>query len=211
MQCEILPVGLLQCNCCILWDDNTKSAVVIDPGDDVKTIEEVLRKNNLHVEAIFITHAHIDHIGGAHELKKLTGAPVYMNLEDEFLARALNLQASWLALPVFPETPEIDVSVRDGDRYRFGNAEITALHTPGHTPGSICLWLPSEKRLFAGDTLFQGSIGRTDLPGGDATKILRSIHEKLLVLPEDTLVIPGHGPATTIGQEKEMNPFLRFL
>jgi glyoxylase-like metal-dependent hydrolase (beta-lactamase superfamily II) len=205
---EILPVGMLQCNCSIFGDEQTREAIVIDPGDDVSQILEVLAKHGLRVKAIVITHAHIDHIGGAQELKRITKAPVYMNLNDAGLQAMMATQAAWLGVPT-PESVEIDAPLNDGATLQLGQTEFHVLHTPGHTQGSISLWIPSEGKLVAGDTLFAGSIGRTDLPGGDGRQILRSIHQKLLPLPEETTVIPGHGDITTIGQEKEFNFFLQ--
>ena len=205
---EILPVGMLQCNCSIFGDEETREAMVIDPGDDVSQILEVLAKHGLKVKAIVITHAHIDHIGGAQELKRITHAPVYMNLNDAGLQAMLATQATWLGVTT-PESVEIDEPLNDGATLRLGTADFHVLHTPGHTQGSISLWIPSERKLVAGDTLFAGSIGRTDLPGGDGRQILRSIHQKLLPLPEETTVIPGHGGLTTIGQEKQSNLFLQ--
>jgi glyoxylase-like metal-dependent hydrolase (beta-lactamase superfamily II) len=205
---EILPVGMLQCNCSIFGDEQTREAIVIDPGDDVSQILELLAKHGLRVKAIVITHAHIDHIGGAQELKRITKAPVYMNLNDAGLQAMMATQAAWLGVPT-PESVEIDAPLNDGATLQLGQTEFHVLHTPGHTQGSISLWIPSEGKLVAGDTLFAGSIGRTDLPGGDGRQILRSIHQKLLPLPEETTVIPGHGDITTIGQEKEFNFFLQ--
>ncbi len=205
---EILPVGMLQCNCSIFGDEQTREAIVIDPGDDVSQILELLAKHGLKVKAIVITHAHIDHIGGAEELKRITQAPVYMNLNDAGLQGMLSAQAAWLGMRT-PESVEIDATLNEGAMLQLGAAEFHVLHTPGHTQGSISLWIPSERKVVAGDTLFQGSIGRTDLPGGDGRQILRSIHQKLLPLPEETIVIPGHGGITTIGQEKQFNVFLQ--
>jgi hydroxyacylglutathione hydrolase len=205
---EILPVGMLQCNCSIFGDEATRDAVVIDPGDDIDAIRAVLDRHGLKVTAIIITHAHIDHIGGAAKLKKLTGAPVYMNGNDQGLYSLMDIQAAWLGVAT-PDVTSVDVNAREGATVKLGETAMDILHTPGHTEGSICIWIPSENKLIAGDTLFRESIGRTDLPGGDSRAILRSIHEKLLVLPEDVRVFPGHGPSTTIGWEKEANPFLR--
>jgi glyoxylase-like metal-dependent hydrolase (beta-lactamase superfamily II) len=205
---EILPVGMLQCNCSIFGDETTREAMVVDPGDEIDSILEILSRHSLTVKAIVITHAHIDHIGGAQKLRRATGAPVYMNAADEELHRHMDVQAAWLGVAV-PEPAEIDSPARDGDRLVVGATEVHVLHTPGHTQGSICLWIPSESKLVAGDTLFRDSIGRTDLPGGDARQILRSIHEKLMPLPGETLVIPGHGDTTTIDRERQFNFFLQ--
>jgi len=206
---EIIPVGMLQCNCSIFGDEQTREAIVIDPGDEIGRIEEILARHKLKVRAIIITHAHIDHIGGAAKLKAATGAPVWMNASDEELYRHLDMQAAWLGTST-PERTPVDVAARDGDALRLGETDFHILHTPGHTQGSVSVWIPMENKLVAGDTLFRDSIGRTDLPGGDGRQILRSIHDKLMPLPEDAVVVPGHGPETTIGREKELNPFLQF-
>ncbi|MCW5980434.1 MAG: MBL fold metallo-hydrolase [Bryobacteraceae bacterium] len=207
---EILRVGMLECNCSIFGDEQTREAIVIDPGDNIDDIREMLARHSLRVKAIVITHAHIDHIGGAARLKALTGAPVYMNANDKALLDHLDVQASWLGMDL-PERTEVDSDLRDGDRLTVGATELNVLHTPGHTQGSVSLWIPAENKVVAGDTLFRDSIGRTDLPGGNGRQILRSIRERLLPLPEDAVVIPGHGPSTTIGREKEFNYFLRGL
>ena len=203
----VLPVGLLQCNCSIFGDEQSRQAVVIDPGDEIEEIQAILAKHRLQVNAIVITHAHIDHIGGAQKLKAATGAPVYMNANDQDLYDMLDVQAGWLGMQT-PEKTSIDVNARDGDSLTLGAADFHVLHTPGHTQGSISLWIPAENKVVAGDTLFNDSIGRTDLPVGNPRQILRSIHEKLMPLDEKTVVIPGHGPNTTIGRERERNPFL---
>ncbi|HEY7210452.1 MAG TPA: MBL fold metallo-hydrolase [Bryobacteraceae bacterium] len=203
----VLPVGLLQCNCSIFGDEQTREAIVVDPGDDVEQITALLDEHRLRVKAIVITHAHIDHVGGAAKLRKLTEAPVYLNNRDKQLLDLLAIQAKWLGVET-PPPPEIDSASQEGTVLTLGRAEFHVIETPGHTPGSQCLWIPSENKLVAGDTLFRESIGRTDLPGGDSRQILASIETKLMHLPEDAVVIPGHGPETTIGHEKEHNPFL---
>lgn len=185
---------------------------MIDPGDgtDLARLQAILDRHALTVKAIIITHAHIDHIGAAAKLKAATGAPVYMNSNDQTLYDHLDMQAQWLQMRV-PAQTEIDVDARDGATLRCGETEMTLLHTPGHTQGSLCVFVPTEKLLIAGDTLFRDSVGRTDLPGGDHRMLLGSIKEKLLTLPEETRVVAGHGPDTTIGRERERNPFLRGL
>lgn len=207
---EILPVGALACNCSIFGDEQSRAAMVIDPGDDIAQIEALVARHGLQVSSIVITHAHIDHIGGAAKLKKSTGAPVLMNALDQQLYDQIAVQASWLAVPV-PERTAIDTPAREGDEFKLGEANFVVLETPGHTPGSISLWIPALNKIVAGDTLFRDSIGRTDLPGGDSRAILRSIQAKLFSLPDEAQVIPGHGPLTTIGREKRYNPFLEGL
>ena len=207
---EILPVGMLQCNCSIFGDETSNEALVVDPGDNISEILAILKKHHLRVKAIVITHAHIDHIGGAEKLKAATGAAVYMNANDQPLYDNIDMQAGWLGMET-PERTDIDVNAREGDRIALGPAEFHVLQTPGHTQGSISLWIPAENKLIAGDTLFRDSIGRTDLPGGDGLQILRSIHDKILVLPDEAMVVPGHGPNTTVGRERARNPFLQNL
>ena len=205
---EILPVGPLQCNCSIIGDETTHEAMVIDPGDEIQTVLTVVRKHNLQVKQIVITHAHIDHVGGAMKLRAATGAPILLNQNDYELLKMLDMQATWIGVPP-PGKVDIDQSIGQADTVKAGSLTANVISTPGHTEGSICLYFPVEKKLIAGDTLFAGSIGRTDLPGGSFEKIIDSLHDKLLALPDDTIVIPGHGPQTTIGEERENNPFLK--
>ena len=205
---EILPVGPLQCNCSVIGDETTREAMVIDPGAEIQNILALVRKHNLQVKQIVITHAHIDHVGGAMKLRAATGAPILLNQSDYELLKMLDVQASWIGVAP-PGKVDIDQSIGQADTIKAGSLIANVLSTPGHTEGSVCLYFPSEKKLIAGDTLFAGSIGRTDLPGGSFEKIIDSLHEKLLTLPDDTIVTPGHGPQTTIGQERETNPFLR--
>jgi hydroxyacylglutathione hydrolase len=239
---EIIPVGMLQCNCSILGDPVTREAIVVDPGDEVERILEILRRHDLKVRAIVSTHTHIDHVGGLAQLHAATKAPVLIHEGDLELYTHLDMQAQWLGVAT-PAMMRIQDFVKEGDAVRWGGFAARVLHTPGHTPGSISLVVehggegeagssphshmhgpheniqPAGKkpgvalgdgtRLIAGDTLFQGSIGRTDLWGGSTKDILKSIHEKLLTLPDETLVTPGHGTNTTIGAERESNPYLR--
>jgi hydroxyacylglutathione hydrolase len=195
---ELFPVGPLQCNCSIIGDETTHEAMVIDPGDEIENVLAALRKHNLQVKQI---------VGGAMKLRAATGAPILLNQNDYALLKMLDVQAAWVGMAA-PGTVEIDHSVSTGDSVKAGSHAASVLHTPGHTEGSICLYFPAEKILVAGDTLFAGSIGRTDLPGGSMTKIIESLHGTVLALPDDTVVVPGHGPLTTIGEERESNPWL---
>ena len=252
---EIIPVGMLQCNCSILGDSETREAIVVDPGDEVERILEILRAHGLNVRAIVSTHTHIDHVGGLALLHAATKAPVLIHEADLELYRHLDMQAQFLGMRT-PESMRIEDFVKEGDSVRWGAYAARVIHTPGHTPGSISLLVeagqPPEQanagrlkpqppkasaeahlhahvvghareaipaptrerglgpgRLVSGDTLFQGSIGRTDLWGGSMKDILSSIREKLLALPDETIVIPGHGDNTTIGAERAENPYLR--
>jgi hydroxyacylglutathione hydrolase len=206
---EVIPVGMLACNCSILGDEETGDAVVIDPGDDTERVQEILARHKLNPRYIVVTHAHIDHVGGIEKLKRATGAAVLMHKSDLPLYQNLATQAAWLGVAP-PGAVEVDQFLREGDRLRWDSHELEVLHTPGHSPGSVCLHMPGkDARIFSGDTLFQASIGRTDLWGGSFDQIMRSIHEKLLRFPDETPVFPGHGPVTTIGDEREANPFLR--
>jgi hydroxyacylglutathione hydrolase len=205
---ETFPVGPLHCNCTILGDEVTHEAVVVDPGDNIPEILSRLKKHGLTLRQIVVTHAHIDHVGGAALLRKSTGAPVVMNQQDLGLLGMMEMQAGWLGVPT-PQVAPPDASAEDGLTIGLATLSAQVLHTPGHTPGSICLLFPDHHLLLAGDTLFAGSIGRTDLPGGDGQQILRSLRERLLVLPDSTRVLPGHGPETTIGEERQSNPFLQ--
>lgn len=238
-----IPVGMLQCNCSIIGDPVTREALVVDPGDEVTRILDLLGRHKLIVQAIVSTHAHIDHVGGLSKLHQYTGAPVLMHRDDLPLYHAMDMQASFLG--VFPpDLTDVDQLLKEGDILRWGSFEAHVIHTPGHTPGSVSLFLPhdagkivaagegekaaasddgaevsapddAEKRiepaprLFCGDTLFAGSIGRTDLWGGSMEQIMNSLRTKLMHLPDDTIVHPGHGPVTTIGQERYLNPFLQ--
>jgi hydroxyacylglutathione hydrolase len=256
-----IPVGMLQCNCSIIGDPVTREALVIDPGDEVTRILDLLGRHKLTVKAIVSTHAHIDHVGGLSKLHQYTGAPVLMHRDDLPLYQAMDMQASFLGVHP-PDLTEIDQLLKEGDSLRWGSFEAQVIHTPGHTPGSVSLYLPHDAgkvtvaaprsftfkndageevniddlvkkaaglegyvppgaaedpekaaprapQLFSGDTLFAGSIGRTDLWGGSLDRIMDSLRTKLMGLPDETIVYPGHGPVTTIGQERHLNPFLQ--
>jgi hydroxyacylglutathione hydrolase len=205
---ETFPVGPLQCNCTILGDETTGEAMVVDPGDNIPQILAFLAQNKLTLKQIVITHGHIDHVGGAARLKQATGAPILMNQHDLEQLKMMDVQAGWIGVPP-PEVAPPDFSAEEGMTVGIAGHSAQVLYTPGHTQGSICLHFVPENLLLAGDTLFAGSIGRTDLPGGDSKQILRSLHDRLLTLPDETHVIPGHGPGTTIGEERQSNPFLQ--
>src|ERR1700733_8901307 len=204
---EIFPVGPLQCNCSILGDENSREAIVIDPGDEIPRIIALLAKHSLTVKQIIITHAHIDHIAGAARLKRLTGAPVLYNQNDLPLVKMMEVQATWLGVPT-PTVESPDDSLEDGKLIAISGLTGSILHTPGHTEGSVCLYLPAQTLLFAGDTLFAGSVGRPGPPGRHPRKPLALLPGRLLPPAGEVEVIPGHGPRTTIGSERSSNPFL---
>jgi glyoxylase-like metal-dependent hydrolase (beta-lactamase superfamily II) len=203
---EILAVGDLQCNCSILGDEATREAMVIDPGDEADRILAAVEAHGLSVRSIVITHAHIDHVMAVAEVRRATGAPVSMHPGEKELYENVAAQAAWLGVPT-PERVEIDTWLKAGDTLRLGETEMEVRFTPGHSPASISLWIPSEKKAIVADTLFRRSIGRTDLPGGDHATLIRAIREKLFTLPKETVVVPGHGDLTTIGEEIRWNPF----
>ncbi len=208
---EVLPVGMLACNCYILGDETTGEALVIDPGDEIERVQEILTRHRLQPKCIIATHTHIDHIGGVEKLKRATGAAVMIHEADLPMYRDMGGLAYLLGIPP-PPVAEVDQFLRDGDTVRWGSLALEVLHTPGHSPGSLSLHLSgNQPKVFSGDTLFDGSIGRTDLWRGSFEEILRSIHDRLLRFPDETLVFPGHGPSTIIGNERAHNPFLRGL
>ncbi len=207
---EILPVGPLQCNCSIIGDPESREAIVVDPGSDADRILKTLDVHKLKTKKIVLTHGHIDHVGGAMKLKKKTGAPLLMNRSDNDLLNTLDVQAAWIGI-MAPGAVKIDSDIPDGSHIEIGNRKALVIHTPGHTEGSLCLVFSAEKLLIAGDTLFARGIGRTDLPGGSYQKLLNSLQQRILPLPDDVVVIPGHGPITTIGEERIYNPFLTDL
>ena len=205
---ETFPVGPLQCNCTILGDETSREAMVVDPGDNIPGILARLAKHGLTVRHILVTHAHIDHIAGAQQLKAVTGAPILFNQADLPLVAMMDVQASWLNTAT-PDVKPPDDNLTDGKTIAIQGITVEAIHTPGHTEGSTSLYLPAHNLLLAGDTLFNGTVGRTDLPGGNGPQLIRSITNKLLPLPDSTIVIAGHGASTTIGQERKHNPFLQ--
>jgi glyoxylase-like metal-dependent hydrolase (beta-lactamase superfamily II) len=205
---ETFPVGPLQCNCTLLGDEEAGEAIVIDPGDEIARIYRRISDLGLKLKQILITHAHIDHVGGALKLKRLTGAPILLNEEDLPLLKMMDEQAAWVGVAT-PEVTGPDESLTEGLTVGLSRYPAQVLHTPGHTQGSVCLHFAPLRMVFAGDTLFAGSIGRTDLPGGNGRQIIDSIQTRLMALSDETRVLPGHGPETTIGEERSHNPFLR--
>lgn len=205
---ETFPVGILQCNCSIIVCEKTKEAIIVDPGGDAPKILEKVEKKGLKVKYLLHTHAHFDHVGATAAVQEATGAKVLLHPADQWLYDHVQLQGQLFGLTVAP-VPPVDQPLEDEMPIVFGACHSLTLHTPGHSPGSCCFHLLGrESYLFAGDTLFRGSIGRTDLWGGDHTQILRSIRQRLFTLDESTIVYTGHGPQTTIWQEKKYNPFL---
>ena len=210
---EHAVVGMFQCNCTIIGDETTREAIVIDPGDEVDRIVALLDQHELKAKWLLHTHAHLDHVGGTGALQAATGAEVCLHPDDFYLYDNLQMQSRMLGLPVPVQVP-VDKHLANDDTFSAGGIEVGTMHTPGHTPGSCCFLMPragDAPYLFSGDTLFFGSIGRTDLPGGNYETILASIRDRLLPLADDTVVIPGHGPATAIGRERVANMFLQDL
>ena len=201
-----LVVGALGCNCYIVGDRETKEAIVIDPGDDADALAESIAAKGLSVTAIIATHAHFDHVLAAARLRELTGAPFMLHDEDKPVLSWLQESGRLFLGVELPPPPEIDTSAAEGDRLVAGGVELEVVHTPGHSPGSISLVSPDA--VFSGDTLFAGSIGRTDLPGGDTQALLDAVSQKLFTLDPELPVYPGHGPATTLGEEQRSNPFV---
>jgi hydroxyacylglutathione hydrolase len=204
---EGFPTGLLQGNCFIAGCEETKEAMIVDPGDDATEILAVLEGEGLTAKLIVLTHEHIDHIGAVDEVRQATNAPVAMHPSAyEYTAYQSQAAMMWLGRSM-PRMSEPEMWLEEGQEISVGTLKFQVLFCPGHSPGHICLY--GEGVLFSGDVLFQLSIGRFDLPGGDGLKLFRSIRDKLFTLPDETLVLPGHGPTTTIGQEKEQNPFIK--
>jgi glyoxylase-like metal-dependent hydrolase (beta-lactamase superfamily II) len=206
---ETFPVGWLQCNCTILGDEQTREAIVIDPGDDPQEILARLEKHGLTPKQILCTHTHIDHVGAIYELQERAGTPASIHKADLFLFEKLDVQAQWIGIPM-PKRGAIEHFVEDGSAVACHGVEVGVIHTPGHTPGSASFHLAGDRNiLFTGDTLFAQSIGRTDLWGGSHPQIIASIQKKLMTFDDDALVISGHGQSTTIGHERRYNPFLK--
>jgi glyoxylase-like metal-dependent hydrolase (beta-lactamase superfamily II) len=207
---ETLPVGPLQCNCSLLVDEETRRAIVIDPGGDFEKIRARIEKAGAQVSAIVHTHTHIDHVGATAPLQRWTSARASIHEADRPLYDLLPVQAQMLGVPL-PEVCDIEGDLTDELVVRAGGIELVVLYTPGHTPGSVSFVVRGDDAsvAFTGDTLFRRGIGRTDLWGGDSDLIYRALRNRLMTLPEDTHVIAGHGPPTTIGEERRANPFLR--
>jgi hydroxyacylglutathione hydrolase len=205
---EQLTVGPLQCNCYILGDEQTREAIVIDPGDEAERILEMIEDYQLTVRVIVQTHAHFDHVGATGPIQEATGAEVCLHRGDQPLYEHLAMQAKFFGLPP-PKAAPVSRWYDDGEEVKAGALSLQVLHTPGHTPGSVCVKSGQQRWLFSGDTLFYGSVGRTDLWGGSFEQLMASIQQKLLTLPDETIVYPGHGPKTTISQERRTNPFLQ--
>ena len=198
-------LGLLQTNCFVAADEPTGQAIVIDPGDEADRIVAVLTRHHLTAQCIVNTHGHADHVGANRELREATGAPILIHRADADLLRGKWRElAMMMGMEVEPIEP--DRLLEEGDRIELGPYSLKVLHTPGHTPGSISL--VTQGRVFTGDCLFAGGVGRWDFPGGNEQQLFESIRTKLLTLPDDTVVHPGHGPDTSIGEEREGNPFL---
>ncbi|MBQ1611299.1 MAG: MBL fold metallo-hydrolase [Muribaculaceae bacterium] len=206
---ELNPFGE---NTYILWHKTDKKAIVVDPGmmrdDERDLIVDFLDRHELTLQAVILTHIHIDHVTGAKWLADKYGVKILANKGDELLASSLPLQAQLFGLKIDVPSFNIDQALKDGDELMLGDEKIVVIATPGHSPGGICLYMPDSATVISGDTLFEGSIGRTDLPGGNFDRLISSIKTKLLTLPDDTVVAPGHGYTTTIGAEKQNNPFL---
>jgi len=202
-----LPVGPIMANCFILGCEETKKAAVIDPGDETDKILRTLANEGLTVEQLINTHCHFDHAGGNKKMRDATGAPLVLHALEIPVLNHLAASAARWGLST-DDSPAPDRTVEDNDTISFGNIALTVIHTPGHSPGGISLY--TNGYLFVGDTLFAGSIGRTDFPGGDHQTLLTSIREKLFPLGDDVQVYTGHGPETTIGTEKRTNPFVRM-
>jgi hydroxyacylglutathione hydrolase len=215
---EEITVTAFQQHTRIVGCEETKQAICIDPGDEAERIVEVLERHGLTLQAIGLTHAHLDHVGAVAALKKLEPqAKINLHKGDEFMYRALPEQPSWIGIPrsqwaalgfVFETPPAVDHYWTDGEKYTVGKLEFEVRHCPGHTPGHVVLYVAAERKVFVGDVLFAGSIGRTDLPGGSMEQLLGSIRNRLFTLDDDVEVYSGHGPVTTIGEERLTNPFL---
>lgn len=205
MKVKKVVVGIFEANCYILWDEKDREAIIVDPGEEGERIIEIIGKYSLKIKSIVNTHTHIDHIGANDFLAEKTGAPLLVHSADVSLLQNAELNLS--ALTGKDRSFSLPARVlEEGDEIRVGNFSLRVLHTPGHTPGSICLY--GDNKLFSGDTLFAGGIGRTDLAGGNAKELQKSIKEKILTLPDEVVVYPGHGPSTVVDKERRCNFFI---
>lgn len=206
MKVERLPVGIYLANCYLVYCDDTKDALVIDPGGDSDEILDRIEKLGLKIKYIILTHGHGDHIGGLLDVKNKTGAPVLIHEKDEeYLKDSKKNLSSMMSLGNVEL--EADRLLKDGDKLTLGKSTVEIIYTPGHTPGGISIKI--DNCIFTGDTLFAGSVGRTDFAGGSYEEIIRSVNERLIIYPDDTIIYPGHGPSSTIGKEKDSNPFVK--
>ncbi|MCS6783735.1 MAG: MBL fold metallo-hydrolase [Candidatus Caldarchaeum sp.] len=206
MRVLVHEVGFLRSNSYVVYDEASREAVLIDAGDDAWLMLESIHDNRLKLQAIYATHCHFDHVLAVDDLKQAVRVPFYIHRDDlEVLAMGKEMTRRFLGIDV-PDPPAPDGFVEEGQTIQIGSSTLKVIHTPGHSPGSVCYY--GEGVLFSGDTLFQGSVGRTDAPGGNAEQLVKSIVEKLFKLPDDVKVYPGHGPETTIGWERRHNPFV---
>ena len=208
---ETFAIGSLGCNCSLVYERDSRRAIVIDPGDDPEALLQAVGERGLQVTQLLHTHAHFDHIGGSDAVKRRLEVPILLHRDDEELYRRLQEQGLMFGIPV-PPPGEVDQFIEEGFEVSLGGRKLlTTIHTPGHSPGSCCFYteaVSGEPLLFAGDTLFRQSVGRTDLPGGDAYALIRSIKQRLFALPDESYVVPGHGEHTTLHAEQRHNPFL---
>ena len=207
---ETFAIGSLGCNCSLVYERESRRAIVIDPGDDPEALLREVGDRGLKVTQLLHTHAHFDHIGGSDQVKRRLAVPILLHRDDEELYRRLQEQGLLFGIPV-PPPGEVDQFIEEGFEVALGGRKLlTTIHTPGHSPGSCCFYTEAlgEPLLFAGDTLFRQSVGRTDLPGGDPYALIRSIKQRLFELPEESYVVPGHGEHTTLHAEQRHNPFL---
>lgn len=205
IEIKSMTLGMVATNCYLIINKETKEALLIDPADNALRISNVIEENVCTLKAILLTHGHFDHIMALNELKKRYNVPVYAHEEEEDVLKQSSLNMSGMIGQIY--TTQADIYVKDGEHLKLAGLDITVLHTPGHTKGGVCYYLPEEKVLMSGDTLFHCSIGRTDFPTGSMSQLVRSVKEQLFVLPDDVQVYPGHDSVTSIGYEKQYNPF----
>ena len=205
IEIKSMTLGMVATNCYLIINKETKEALLIDPADNALRISNVIEENVCTLKAILLTHGHFDHIMALNELKKRYNVPVYAHEEEEDVLKQSSLNMSGMIGQIY--TTQADIYVKDGEHLKLAGMDIIVLHTPGHTKGGVCYYLPEEKVLMSGDTLFHCSIGRTDFPTGSMSQLVRSVKEQLFVLPDDVQVYPGHDSVTSIGYEKQYNPF----